>query len=66
MDTTHPIASRPYDEIEPWMGPPALDSRRRSMRGRVLVILVCTLGFVLAYATRSGALAAVWTAFTRN
>ena len=36
------------------------------MRGRVLVILVCGLGLVLAYGTRSGALAAAWEALTGN
>ena len=35
-------------------------------RGRVLVILACTLGFVLAYGARSGALAAVWEVLTGN
>jgi hypothetical protein len=60
-----PSTQRSRDEIEPWMGPPALDSRRRSMRGRVLVILVCTLGFVLAYGTRQGIFAAVWEYFSK-
>ena len=61
---TRPL--RPWDEIEPWLGPPALDSRRRSMRGRVLVILVCALGFVLAYGTRLGVFAALWDDLTGN
>ena len=60
MDAAHPIPTRPHDEVEPRTGPPVLDSRRRSMRGRVLVILVCTLGFVLAYGTRLGVFTAVW------
>ena len=66
MDAAHPIPSRPHDEVEPRTGPPALDSRHGSMRGRVLVILVCTLGFVLAYGTRLGVFAAVWDALIRN
>jgi hypothetical protein len=36
------------------------------MRGRVLVILVCALGFVLAYGTRLGVFAALWDDLTGN